>query len=155
MTSFTIPFLTATAALYALAVQANPIDLVPRADGPPDPDLCNPDCEFLCTKFTRHTLTIDGTANYQLTSSITLAVGYDGEDVCPEERHECGLGSCDFRYTCKEGWSFFLPSQAMEGPWNFDLQGLPYDRYIPDGWPQIEPVSMDDIECDAWQCGGE
>ena len=43
----------------------------------------------------------------------------------------------------------------MEGPWNFDLQGMPSERYSPDGWPQIEPVSMDDIECDAWQCGGE
>ncbi|KAK2611649.1 hypothetical protein N8I77_004979 [Diaporthe amygdali] len=155
MFSFTFPLLAAAAAaLCGLTVQATPTSLVPRADGPPDPSSCSPSCEFLCTKFTLHTLEIDGTANYQLSASKTLAVKYDGEEVCPMERHECRGGSCDFRYTCKEGWSFFLPDQAMEGPWEFDLQGLPYTRYIPDGWPQLGPVSMDDIECDAWQCGG-
>lgn len=44
--------------------------------------------------------------------------------------------------------------QEMGGPWSYDLQGLPYERYITDRWPQIEPVSMEYIECYVWQCGG-
>jgi hypothetical protein len=119
----------------------------------PIPDNCDPNCESVCKKWTMHTLRIDGNANYQLTSSITLKVSYDGQDVCAEERHECGLGSCDFRWTCNEGWSFYLPSQAMEGPWAYDLQGLPFERYHREGSANMD-VSMDDIECDAWQCGG-
>ncbi|KAF2185345.1 hypothetical protein K469DRAFT_750472 [Zopfia rhizophila CBS 207.26] len=137
--------------LFGPATQANPVPM-PVPDGPPDPNACNPSCEFMCTKYTQHTLSISGIANYQRTASKTLKVTYDGVDVCPEERHECG-SNCNFKYTCNKGWSFFLPDGPMEGPWSYDLQGLPYTRYIPDGWPELG-ITMEDIECDAWQCGG-
>ncbi|KAF2110950.1 hypothetical protein BDV96DRAFT_603551 [Lophiotrema nucula] len=127
--------------------------LVPRDSVPSG---CDPTCEFLCTKYTAHTLSIDGTSTSGLSASRDLKVTFDNVDVCPNQHHECSAGtSCDFRFHCNDGWSFYLKDQAMQGPWSYDLQGLPFDRYYTDDNPSGNmDVSQDDINCDGYGCGG-
>jgi hypothetical protein len=83
---------------FALFVQASPFPHVQlRADQP----VPIAEYEIACKKFTRHTLSIQGTENSAFSASQTLKVTYDGADVCPEERHECFSG-CSF--TCESNY---------------------------------------------------
>ncbi|PSN68519.1 hypothetical protein BS50DRAFT_319017 [Corynespora cassiicola Philippines] len=141
---------------------ANPVPEVPPKPLPTKlvflannvPNVCGSSCEFECIRFTKHTLLINGEAHTSVSGSKSLAVTYDGVAVCPEALHDCHSGkSCNFKWNCNPGWSFYLPDQSLEGPWSYDLQGLPYTRYSAEPNGNME-VRRDDIDCDGYNCGG-
>jgi hypothetical protein len=45
----------------------------------------------------------------------------------------------------------------MEGPRPYDLQGLPADIMLggEGGFPPLSPITLDDISCNVYGCGGE
>ncbi|CAI6332892.1 unnamed protein product [Periconia digitata] len=139
--------------ILSLTCSATPF---PAPADTPDLSSCIPNCEFMCTRYTYHTFSIDGQSWTALTGDKTLEVKFDDKVVCAKQKRQCGVGkSCDFHFDCIPGWSFFLPDGPVTGPWSYDIQGLPRDRYFPEGEfaDGNMDVSMADIDCDGYSCG--
>lgn len=113
----------------------------------------------------KNTIHFDGVAHTQLSSSKEIEVKFDDYVICPKKRYEC-FDDCDYDFECDYGYKLHMPDvskstshcyiaanllplqSAIAGPWKFQLTipgDLVFDSEIP----------RDDIECDAYQCGGK
>ncbi|KAF2115674.1 hypothetical protein BDV96DRAFT_631599 [Lophiotrema nucula] len=122
---------------------------------------CEDTCEIQCIKYTKASVMISGVSHNSMYSSRRTRVSYHNSyndvDICPEKTVECE--TChNFDIPCDKGWELKFPDAAMEGPWPYTLNNPNSDTplygadgkvYTPDG-----EITMDEIECDAWGCGG-
>ena len=122
----------------------------------PDLTHCDPTCDTACATFTKHSLQIDGDTHSSMDETDHFKVTYDSKVICPEQEKGCHAGqSCDFTLKCIDGWSFKLPDQAIRGPWKYDIQGLPVERYTIGDEATAMDVSKKAFECDGYNCGGK
>ncbi|KAF2658915.1 hypothetical protein K491DRAFT_676062 [Lophiostoma macrostomum CBS 122681] len=122
---------------------------------------CGDECSDKCWSFKKTRVALVGQGNYQTYAGMHASVNLGDDTVIPNKDQTCHTcNDMEFPGKDNNGWllTLHMKGAPMEGPLPVNI-GFPASVALfnaDDRKPFLgdQTLTMDDITCDAWQCGG-